>query len=126
MSHNKDIGKKGEKIAVSYLKRRGYKIIEKNFLIKGSEIDIIASKNDEIHFVEVKTRMDTSLGNPADAITYYKKKALIHGAKYYLMKNSRYFDKICSFDVCEIILCNKIFFNKKINYIKNAFEEERI
>lgn len=125
MSHNKDIGKKGEKIAERYLKRHGYIILERNFLVRGSEIDIIAEKNDEIHFIEVKTRTERSLGDPIEAVTYYKRKALIHGAKVYLMKNQKYYERICSFDVCEIILLRKLIFNKKINYIENAFEEER-
>ncbi len=121
MSYNKDLGKKGEKIAEKYLKKQGYKILERNFLVKGSEIDIIAEKNGEIHFVEVKTRAETTFGNPADAVTFYKKRAIIHGSKIYLMKNPKYFDYIISFDVCEIILKNKLFLNKEINYIENAF-----
>lgn len=123
MSYNKDIGKKGEKIAEKYLKNRGYKILERNYLKKGSEIDIIAEKNGEIHFVEVKTRAETTFGNPADAVSFYKKKALIHGSKIYLMENEKYFDYIISFDVLEIILNNKLFFNKEINFIENAFSQ---
>ncbi len=121
MSYNKDTGKKGEKIAERYLVRRGYKILERNYIVKGSEIDIIAEKDGEIHFIEVKTRSSSSFGNPADAVTFYKKKAIIHGAKIYLMKNPDYFDRIISFDVCEIILNKKMFFNKEINFIENAF-----
>ena len=123
MSYNKDFGRKGEKIAERYLKNQGYKILEKNFLVKGSEIDIIAEKNGEIHFVEVKTRAETTLGNPADAMTFYKRKSIIHGAKMYLIKNEQYYDYIISFDVLEIVLNKNIFFNKKINFIENAFSQ---
>ncbi len=123
MSYNKEIGKKGEKIAERFLKRHSYTILETNFLIKGSEIDIIAEKNGEIHFVEVKTRMETTLGNPSDAVTFYKKKSIIHGANVYLLKHPKFFDYIVSFDVCEIILKKALFKKAQINYIENAFSE---
>lgn len=48
-------GDKGERIATKYLKKKGYKIIERNYLEKCGEIDIIALKDDILHFVEVKT-----------------------------------------------------------------------
>ncbi len=122
MSYNKDTGKKGEKIAARYLKKQGFSILAQNYLAKGSELDIIAEKNGEIHFVEVKTRTSASFGNPADAVNYYKRNSIIHGAKVYLMKNPEYYDRIISFDICEIILHNRLFNNKEINYIENAFD----
>jgi len=121
MSYNKEIGKKGEKIAERYLKIHGFSILEKNFLIKGSEIDLIAEKDGAIHFVEVKTRTETTFGNPADAVTFHKIKAIKHGANIYLMRNQKYFDYIISFDVCEIILKKGFFKKTSINYIENAF-----
>jgi putative endonuclease len=52
---NKLIGDWGEEIASNYLKRHGFTIIERNYLKKWGEIDIIAEKNDQIHFIEVKS-----------------------------------------------------------------------
>ncbi|HDN84600.1 MAG TPA: YraN family protein, partial [Candidatus Aerophobetes bacterium] len=52
---NKEIGKRGEKLAISYLKKRGYRILDKNFRCKIGEIDIVAENDGQIVFVEVKT-----------------------------------------------------------------------
>lgn len=121
---NKHIGKKGEEHTCGYLKRRGYEILQRNYSVKGSEIDIIAKKDDEIHFVEVKTRRQDYYGTPAEAVDYRKQRSIIHGAKYYLMRNPEYFDMICSFDVAEVYIKKGFFFNVKINYIENAYETE--
>ena len=122
--NNKILGNKGEEYTARYLMTRGYEILERNYLIKGSEIDIIARKNNEIHFVEVKTRTQDIYGSPAEAVDYYKRKALIHGAKYYLMKHFEFAHMICSFDISEVYIKHRLLFNKKIKYIENAFELE--
>jgi len=88
----KELGNLGEKIAVKYLKKRGYKILDLNFRYKKyGEIDIIAKKDaKDIIFVEVKTRyrkIFEEIANnyvPEDNITYFKKKRLIKLAKIYL------------------------------------------
>ncbi len=49
------IGQKGEDEACFYLEKKGYKVIERNYLKKWGEIDIVCKKNSKIHFVEVKT-----------------------------------------------------------------------
>lgn len=121
---NKILGKKGEDYTAKYLKMRGYEILERNYLVKGSEIDIIAKKDDEIHFIEVKTRTGETFGSPADAVDFRKQKHIIHGAKFYILKNPQYFDYICSFDVSEVFVKDSFFFGTKINYIENAYETE--
>ncbi len=56
MNHNKDTGNKGENLAAQYLSERSYTILERNWRFKYWEVDIIASKKNKLHFVEVKTR----------------------------------------------------------------------
>jgi len=56
-----DSGKLGEDLAVSYLKKLGYKIISRNFRIRGGEIDIVAIDGDVLVYVEVKTRTSHQL-----------------------------------------------------------------
>ncbi|RJQ35721.1 YraN family protein [Candidatus Microgenomates bacterium] len=82
-----DEGKKGEEIAESFLRKKGYKIIERNFRIKGGEIDIIASKDNVLVFVEVKTRKSAEFGSPLEAITYWKLKSLIKTAQYFKLSH---------------------------------------
>ena len=113
--NNKKLGNRGEFIAACYLKLKGYKILEKNFRIKGGELDIIASKKNEIIIVEVKTRKDLSYGEPRDAVNYYKKKNIIYATECYLKRNNIY-DKRVRFDVVEIITSTF-----KINHLKDVF-----
>lgn len=82
-----DEGNKGEEIAAKYLKNKGFKIIDRNFRIRGGEIDIIAIKDDVLVFIEVKTRASNKFGTGFDAITPWKLKALIKSAQFYKLKN---------------------------------------
>lgn len=80
-------GIEGENLAVSFLRKKGYKIIERNFHAKGGEIDIIAQDEDALVFVEVKARSTEEYGSPLEAITYRKMKSLIRTAQFYKIKN---------------------------------------
>ena len=70
MFYKKALGQEGEKIAIKYLQRLGYTIIEENFRCKSGEIDIIAKEDNEIIFIEVKTRTSNRYGEPIEAKTY--------------------------------------------------------
>ncbi|MBE7029535.1 MAG: YraN family protein [Ruminococcaceae bacterium] len=106
----------GESIASLYLSLKGYKILKRNYTLKGGEIDIIASKNDEIVIIEVKTRKNDNFGAPKEAVDKNKAKHIIYGAKVFLNKNFL-FDKKVRFDIIEVYLPKL-----KINHIKHAFE----
>ena len=110
-----EIGKVGEKIANDYLKKQGYVIIERNFEAKQGEIDIIARKEKELVFIEVKTRTGKRYGEPVEAVNNIKQKHLIKTVEYYLY--SRKLEKeYVRIDVIEIYLYkNKKY---KINHIK--------
>lgn len=86
-SQNKDTGKIGEDFAVELLKRNKYKIVERNFLIRGGEIDIIAiDSSDNVQalvFIEVKTRNSNEFGDPLEAITSWKLNSIIKTAEFY-------------------------------------------
>lgn len=73
----------GEEAACEYLKKQGYRILERNFRKSYGEIDIIAQKEEVIVFIEVKTRTTSSFGSPFDAIAPQKLRQIIKGAKYY-------------------------------------------
>lgn len=83
----KEEGELGERIAVEYLKKKGFKIIDRNFRIRGGEIDIIAIDGDVLSFIEVKTRRSNEFGTPLEAITPWKMRALIKSAEFYKMKH---------------------------------------
>lgn len=85
-------GKIGEDYAASYLEKKGYGIVERNFRIRNGEIDIVAIDQSEkpptLVFVEVKTREGNAFGAPLEAITYYKLKFLIRTATFYSVTHS--------------------------------------
>ena len=121
----KSIGDFGEDAAVRYLKRRFYKIVDRNYTVQKYEIDIIAETLHRIVFIEVKTRTasDSNIrtyGAPSAAVTRKKRTFLIAAARQYLaFHNVR---KEVRFDVIEIYLSqeknNKIL---KIQHMKDAF-----
>jgi len=85
MSHRKiALGKKGEKTAVSYLKKKGYRIVETNFRCKIGELDIIASLKDTLVFVEVRSRSTKRFGLPQESIGPAKQRKIRTVASYYL------------------------------------------
>ena len=88
LTKNRLTGNFGEDAAAKFLKRNGYRILERNYVAKGNEIDIIAKSKDTLIFVEVKTR---TLGRgilnesrPAAAVNYEKQRKIIDTAGWYL------------------------------------------
>ena len=94
-------GCKGEEIVQEYLIARGYRILERNFRFHHREVDIIASKEDILVFVEVKTRRDDDYGRGFEAISDVKKRNIISVARYYTQKK-RLYDYNVRFDVASL------------------------
>jgi putative endonuclease len=113
-----EIGKKGETVAVRYLKKQGYRIVEQNYRSKVGEIDIIARDKQSLVFVEVKTRSSRSFGSPKWAITPKKQKAISMTALYYL-KMTNQNDVDARFDVVSIMLQGE---DTQIELVRNAFD----
>lgn len=80
-------GAMGEQAAVDYLRQNGFMIVERNYRVGRSEVDIIASRYDELHFVEVKTRKFGTMTAPEDALTEQKAKALRRAASAYMAQH---------------------------------------
>jgi len=85
-SNNKKTGHWGEEVAKRYLIEKGLLIVDQNYRTPYGEIDLIAIDNEELVFVEVKTRSNNAFGYPEDAITDLKEVHLIDSAEYYLQK----------------------------------------
>ena len=107
----------GEQAAVEYLRQNGFMIVERNYRIGRSEVDIIATRYDELHFVEVKTRKADGLSHPFESITPSKRAKVIKTAQFYLM---RYPSKLQPrFDAAAVFTKDGEL--QKIEYIENAF-----
>ncbi len=111
--NNKIKGNKGENIACDFLKKKNFKIIERNFSCKFGEIDIIAEDGNFLVFVEVKRRLTEKYGRPCEAVNYKKQKTIAFCATYYLSRMSL-MGKPVRFDVVEIL-------GEEVNLIKDAF-----
>lgn len=79
-----NLGKEGEKKAVKYLKKNGYKIVKTNFHSRFGEIDIIAKDEKTLHFIEVKTSKNY---DPIDRITPKKYEKILKTIDYFLYTN---------------------------------------
>lgn len=87
MTEKQQRGALGEQAAVDYLRQNGFMIVERNYRIGRSEVDIIASRYDELHFVEVKTRKYGTLTAPEDALTEQKARAMRRAASAYMAQH---------------------------------------
>ena len=114
----KELGKKGEEIALRFLKKNGYRIIEKNYVCKMGEMDIIAREKDTLAFIEVKTRTSTAFGPPQLAVNPTKQMQLSKVALNFLKEN-QLDDVKARFDVVAILLGPK---GEEIELIRDAFD----
>lgn len=122
MTDKKEIGIKGEKFAVKYLKKNKYKILLRNFSCNIGEIDIIAHNKEYIIFVEVKTRSEDSMILPRFSVSNKKQKNIISSSENFLRKYNT--DLIRRYDIAEVFYDSKG--KMRINYIENAFIKEDI
>lgn len=116
MALHNDLGRAGEEIAATYLLRKGYQILEKNWKFNRKEIDIIARKDRFVVFVEVKTRSTDFFGRPEEAVTRGKQKYLIDAADQYLQQIS--FEAEARFDILAVIKTEQ---SIEIKHIPDAF-----
>jgi putative endonuclease len=117
LSDRISLGKKGEEIALSYLKSKKYKIVEKNLRNRFGEIDIIAKDKGTLVFIEVKTRTSEAFGTPIQGINEKKQERLKQLAMRYLAEKGL-IDQEVRFDVLGILQIGK---DTKIEHIPNAF-----
>lgn len=108
----------GESIACRFLKKNGYKILEKNHRCRYGEIDIIAREKEALCFIEVKSRKSTRFGLPEEYVDARKQKKLLKTAMSYLRKNENP-DIDMRFDVISVDLKKNTCRN-----IKNAFDAQ--
>lgn len=116
MAEHNELGKLGEELAVEFLKKEGYEILETNWRFDKAEIDIIAIKANVLAIVEVKTRSSLDFGLPQDFVKPKKIQLLVKAANEYVTQND--LDVEIRFDIIAIEKENKKF---HIEHIKEAF-----
>tara|TARA_B100000963_G_scaffold312246_1_gene289570 strand:- start:119 stop:493 length:375 start_codon:yes stop_codon:yes gene_type:complete len=118
MALHNQLGEEGEKIAVNYLKNRGYIIYHTNWRMSHLEADIIAEDNGEIVFIEVKTRSSNEYGEPEDAVDFKKEKDLLRLANVYL--ENLQLEVPSRFDIVSIIISSE---KSNITHFQDAFSD---
>ena len=104
MAIHNDIGKKGEELADSFLKRNGYTVLYRNWRFMKFEIDIIAIKDGKPHFVEVKCRTSDSYGLPEESVTPKKSRHIFKAVNEFMYQHPEYTN--LQIDILTIILHN--------------------
>ena len=86
--YRKQVGNKGESLAEDYIKRKGYKIIQRNYRCRLGEIDIIAKDDDTIVFIEVRTKQNENFGSPQGSVTSTKKSKISKTALSFIQEKN--------------------------------------
>lgn len=102
MANHNDTGKSGEALAAGYLLQKGFTLLAANWRYSYYEIDIIASLDGVLHFIEVKTRRTSKYGFPEESVDRRKLERLMLAAEEYLYLNPGW--KRIQYDVLSIVL----------------------
>lgn len=116
----KATGRWGEEQAARYLKRKGYRVLCRNYTCRFGEIDIIASYRNYLVFVEVKTRKDASFAQAREFVGYGKQRRVLSAASVWMAGHET--DMEPRFDVIEIYGTSDMPYRKlEIHHFEDAF-----
>jgi len=113
------LGKQAEDLACQYLQKKGFSLLQTNYLCKQGEIDLIMKDSDQLVFVEVRYRKNDYFGSGADTVDNRKQRKLILAANHYLSANNKH-NTACRFDVISI---SGELHMENIHWISNAFTD---
>ena len=116
-----ELGALGERLAAEHLERQGYRILERNFRCRMGEIDLIARRENELVFTEVKLRKDASHGEAREFVTASKQRKLLLTAEYYLAARPWAQELQARFDVIEVYAPRGTEENCSVCQLENAF-----
>ena len=111
-------GQQGEDAAARYLRRKRYRIEERNFRCRHGEIDLVAIFHGTVVFVEVKTRQSTRFGMPQEAVSTAKQARIVRVAQAYLQQRN-WQERPVRFDVIAVRIAGE---RTDIEHIEHAFE----
>ena len=116
------VGDLGETAVCRYLEERGYTIRDRNFCVRGGEIDIVAEQGEDLCFVEVKSRRVGSQESGDEAVDTAKQHRIIRAAYRYCEKREIDEDAwYIRYDIAVVNLWQGAVVD--IDYLENAFDE---
>jgi putative endonuclease len=113
------VGREAEQAACEFLQAQGLKLLERNFRVRGGEIDLVMSDGAVVVFVEVRARQHGDFMHPAESITVRKRHRLINAGTRYLQRTGGLHTTRSRFDVVCIFGTGT---ERKLEWIKRAFE----
>lgn len=116
MAQHNQLGKKGEQLAVDFLLKKGYEILQRNYRFDKAEVDIMAKKDSVLAIIEVKTRSTSDFGNPQDFVKPKQIQRLVKAVDEYVNENGLELE--VRFDIIAIVTNGKPF---EIEHLENAF-----
>jgi putative endonuclease len=119
MRRRQSLGRRGEDIAAHFLQKEGYEIVTRNWHCREGEIDIVAQRESEFVFVEVRTRRSDRFGTPEESITTAKQTRFVSACHAYLMATEQE-DIPWHIDVIAIVM-GKDGQVTRLNHIDHAF-----
>ncbi len=127
MTAKKKIGDAGEDFAASYLKKKAFHILARNWRKASYELDLVCQDKDELVFVEVRTRKKDGMNAPSNTISQSKQKTIIKAARLYLAEN--FWEGPCRFDVLALSIdntCNASSPNFEVEHLYEAFDTSHL
>ena len=115
---NRELGAAGEEAACAFLRRRGYRIIERNYRCPFGELDVIAAKGGMLVFCEVKTRRGGDIEEALGAVDERRRRRMGRAASFYLSERGEGYGG-CRFDVIALL---KRGGGWRIVHVRDAFE----
>jgi putative endonuclease len=116
-SNSKELGKRGEEIAINFLVQNGYKIRHRNWHFGHKELDIVATHNNMLVVVEVKTRWTNYWEEPKESVRRKKQRFIIEAAEAYVLHYDINLD--VQFDIISIVLQEE---KHELEHIEDAFQ----
>ncbi len=92
-------GQAAEDRALGFLQQQGLKLLARNFLVRGGELDLVMLEREELVFVEVRARKSAQFGDALASITASKRARVVLAAQHYLQQHPAHARRSCRFDV---------------------------
>jgi len=113
-------GREAEEQALEHLRQHGMTLLARNWLCKRGELDLVMLDGDTVVFVEVRYRLHSGWGGALASVDARKREKLVFAAQYFLLKESRWSQSPCRFDV--VALEGTASQATRLNWIRNAFD----
>jgi putative endonuclease len=116
-----EFGELGERIAERWLRRNGWRVVQRRFRSGHRDIDLIVERDDTVAFIEVKARRGSAFGDPVEAVNWSKQRQLARSASVWIDRHGRPSESY-RFDVVGVLVEGE---RVRVRHVPNAFSIHR-